>query len=317
MDSTGDHAPMNDEWALKFLAHLESVRSASPHTCRNYRAALERFLGFWQQARGGRPDWAQLSRDDFREYLRFLGRSGLERASVRLEFSALRTFYRFLVRQGPVESSPIKNLSLPKLGKRLPRFITEEQMRDLLAAPLTLLRRTENPSRDVEQCLLRDAALLETIYSCGLRISEACSLRAEDISWSEQLVRVRGKGKKERQVPVGVPALESIRRYWRGLDNPPAGSTPVFQSGSAPESPVSAREVQRRLKQYLVQAGLDPALTPHKLRHSYATHLLDAGADLRSVQEMLGHAGLSTTQIYTHVTAERLRKAYAKAHPRA
>jgi integrase/recombinase XerC len=163
----------------------------------------------------------------------------------------------------------------------------------------------------------RDTAILETMYSCGLRISELCGLRVEDINWNEQLVRVRGKGKKERQVPIGAPALQAIELYWKLLPNHPAPGEPVFWRASKKSDPMQPRRLQARLKRYLEIAGLDPRLTPHKLRHSYATHLLDAGADLRSVQELLGHAHLVTTQVYTHVTTERLKKAYDEAHPRA
>jgi integrase/recombinase XerC len=163
----------------------------------------------------------------------------------------------------------------------------------------------------------RDAAILEVIYSCGLRVSELCQLLAEDIDWSGQLVRVRGKGKKERIVPIGAPALEAIRAYWDRRNYAPAGAMPVFLARSNRISPVNQRTVQLRLKIYLSAAGLDPNLTPHKLRHSFATHLLDAGADLRSVQELLGHAHLVTTQVYTHLTTERLKHAYDQAHPRA
>jgi integrase/recombinase XerC len=160
-------------------------------------------------------------------------------------------------------------------------------------------------------------AVLETIYSCGLRISELCGLQVQDIDWHEALVRVRGKGKKERLVPIGEPALKAIRSYWEALREIPGGTAPVFLSGAKRPRQVSARDLQLRLKKYLALAQLDPHLTPHKLRHSYATHLLDAGADLRSVQELLGHAHLATTQVYTHLTTERLKRAYDQAHPRA
>jgi integrase/recombinase XerC len=159
--------------------------------------------------------------------------------------------------------------------------------------------------------------VLETIYSCGLRISELCGLRVEDINFNEQIVRVRGKGKKERLVPIGEPALSAIQNYWSRLLEPPSGPQPVFRADTNKAAPLSRLQLSRRLKTYLIVAGLDPNLTPHKLRHSYATHLLDAGADLRSVQELLGHAHLATTQVYTHVTTERLKKAYEAAHPRA
>ena len=164
---------------------------------------------------------------------------------------------------------------------------------------------------------LRDVAILETIYSCGLRISELCGLRTDDINWNEQIVRVRGKGKKERLVPAGGPALAAIQNYWNKLKHPPGIDTPVFLAKAHELKPMYPRLVQLRLKRYLARAGLDPHLTPHQLRHSYATHLLDAGADLRSVQELLGHAHLVTTQVYTHLTTDRLKKTYNKAHPRA
>jgi len=335
-DAIAPRTEVRDRWIQKFLAHLATDRGASAYTQRNYRQALMEFVR-WQvnlqstvhcpQSEVQSPKsvppiaWEQLQRDDFRNYLRFLGRNNLGRAAIQLRFSALRTFYKFLIRHGGVESSPIKNLSLPKLEKRLPKFLTVQQMIDLLAAPAKLLesqKEKKGAGRPISAgACLRDLAVLETIYSCGLRISELCGLRAEDIGWSEQLVRVRGKGKKERLVPVGEPALRTIQNYWNTLKQPPAGLSPVFFSETKKRAPLNPLQLSRRLKQYLVIAGLDPGLTPHKLRHSYATHLLDAGADLRSVQELLGHAHLITTQIYTHVTTERLKKAYDEAHPRA
>jgi integrase/recombinase XerC len=193
-------------------------------------------------------------------------------------------------------------------------------MADLLAAPLKLLPTeggTDSGRASAIFACRRDEAVLETIYSCGLRISELCGLVAQDIDWSERLVRVRGKGKKERLVPIGELALEAIKNYWSLLPVAPTGESPAFLAGAKKLTPISPRSLQLRLKKYLAVAGLDPHLTPHKLRHSYATHLLDGGADLRSVQELLGHAHLVTTQVYTHLTTERLKKAYDAAHPRA
>ena len=315
-----NHTPVNDSWIEKFLQHLATDRGASAYTQRNYRQALWEFHRWHQEERRQPPVWEQLQRDDFRAYLRFLGRHNLSRAAIQLRFCALRTFYRFLVRHGAVATSPIKNLAMPKLGKRLPKFLTLEQMANLLAAPLQLLPTGTDP--DSRRAALtfacqRDVAVLETIYSCGLRISELCGLVAQDIDWNERLLRVRGKGKKERLIPIGEPALEAIRNYWRLLPQTPTGESPVFLAGPKKHTPISARHLQLRLKKHLAIAGLDPHLTPHKLRHSYATHLLDAGADLRSVQELLGHAHLVTTQVYTHLTTERLKKAYNAAHPRA
>jgi integrase/recombinase XerC len=325
-----ERSEVRDKWIAKFLSHLATDRGASVYTQRNYQQALNEFFR-WQIQRlksevespkfGPVVAWEKLSRDDFRGYLRFLGRNNLGRAGTQLRFSALRTFYKFLMRHGVVESSPIKNLSLPKLERRLPRFLTIQQMGDLLAAPARLLesqKQKKEPGRPISaEVCGRDVAVLETIYSCGLRISELCGLRMEDIDFNEQIVRVRGKGKKERLVPIGVPAMESIRNYWAMLLAPPVGIQPVFRADTTKAAPLSPLQLSRRLKKYLVVAGLDPSLTPHKLRHSYATHLLDAGADLRSVQELLGHAHLITTQVYTHVTTERLKKAYDAAHPRA
>jgi len=306
----------------EFLAHLATDRGASSYTQRNYTQALTEFCAWFGQTRQAAPLWHQLERDDFRSYLRFLGRQKLGRAAVALRFSALRTFYKFLIRRGVVAASPIRNVALPKPGKRLPQFLTVQQMCDLLDAPLKALPAEvadgKPPGRPVSiAARYRDVAILETIYSCGLRISELCGLRAGDLDWTEKLVRVRGKGRKERLLPVGAPALVAIENYWRLIGSLPKPDAPVFQGETRTRAAVRPIMVARRLKTYLAAAGLDPAITPHKLRHSYATHLLDAGADLRSVQELLGHAHLATTQVYTHVSTDRLRKAYQAAHPRA
>jgi integrase/recombinase XerC len=307
-----------DKWIEKFLAHL-NTEGASVYTQRNYRQALAEFCAWHHQERKQAPDWQTLERDDFRAYLRYLGRNHLGRAAIQLRFCGLRTFYKFLIRHGQLALSPIKNLSLPKMAKRLPKFLTAQQMKDLLEAPLKVLPSDTSHPKRAELLLAsrRDVAVLETIYSCGLRISELCGLQAADIDRNERLVRVRGKGKKERLIPIGETALNAIRAYWDLLPRHPAGVAPVFLANGGKRTPVSARLLQLRLKKHLATAGLDPNLTPHKLRHSYATHLLDAGADLRSVQELLGHAHLVTTQVYTHVTTERLKRAYDAAHPRA
>ena len=319
-EPTGEKAEVHDKWIGKFLAHLATDRGASIYTQRNYSQALTEFFRWHGNERKSPPAWEKLQRDDFRGFVRFLGRNNLSRAATQLRFSALRTFYKFLMRHGIAESSPIKNLSLPKPEKRLPKFLTKPQMEALLIAPFELLKvqKEKKAGRPISQiAALRDVAVLEMIYSCGLRVSELCGLRVEDIDWSEQIVRVRGKGKKERLVPVGKPALMAIQDYWNTFKQPPGGPSPVFFSETKKRAPLSPLQLSRRLKKYLSIAGLDPSLTPHKLRHSYATHLLDAGADLRSVQELLGHAHLITTQVYTHVTTERLKRAYDAAHPRA
>lgn len=318
--STAVPAPA-DEWVVAFLTHLAADRGASPHTRRNYGQALAEFARWHRAERGQNPDWRQLGRDDFRAYLRFLGRGSLGRAAVQLRFSALRTFYRFLLRRGVVAQTPIRDLALPRPSRRLPVFLTAGQTQALLTAPLRELEERRRSGEEippaVEAEYWRDAAVLETLYSCGLRISELCGLRVEDLNFAEQLVRVRGKGRKERLVPIGAPALEAVRAFWQRLKLPPGPGGPAFPARDGAAGAVSPRTVQLRLKRHLAAAGLDPAITPHKLRHSYATHLLDAGADLRSVQELLGHAHLATTQVYTHLTTERLKKVYDQAHPRA
>ncbi|HEX4343485.1 MAG TPA: tyrosine recombinase XerC [Verrucomicrobiae bacterium] len=304
----------------KFLTHLATDRGASSYTQRNYEQSLTEF-GLWHQTeRQSAPTWDKLQRDDFRSYLRFLGRQNLGRATIALRFSGLRTFYKYLIRHALVGSSPIKNLSLPKQAKRLPKYLTAEQMGELLTAPLKSLEvpKEKGRGRPISASICyRDVAVLETIYSCGLRVSELCGLRVADIDMGEQIVRIRGKGRKERLVPIGQPALVAIKNYWNVLGQAPGGMSPVFFAQNKSLGPMKPLDLQRRLKKHLAAAGLDPKLTPHKLRHSYATHLLDAGADLRSVQELLGHAHLATTQVYTHLTTERLKKAYDQAHPRA
>jgi integrase/recombinase XerC len=305
----------------RFLQHLAAERGASVYTIRNYREALLDFCAWHQEERQAAPVWENLERDDLRAYLRHLGRRNRSRATTHLRFSALRSFFKFLVRRGQLPSSPVKNVPLPKLEKRLPKFLTVDQIFALLDTPLLPLKQAKpsrGPGRPVAaSACYRDLAMLETLYSCGLRISEICGLRGEDVEWNERLVRVRGKGKKERLVPIGPTALAAISQYREQLAAPPAPHQPLFLPTTRRTKSLSPRIFQARLKRYLAQAGLDPHLTPHKLRHSYATHLLDAGADLRTVQELLGHAHLTSTQVYTHLTTERLKRAYEAAHPRA
>jgi site-specific recombinase XerD len=305
-----------DPLAERFLQYL-ATRGGSAYTERNYRQALVEFTAWAREQRGGPPEWTALRRDDFRYFVRYLGRSKLSRAAIRLRFSALRSFYRFLIREGVAESSPVRNLPLPKQEKRNPMFMTIEQFEALAAAPAKEMK-AESKAEDFDATIyFRDAAILEVIYSCGLRVSELCQLRSGDLDWPQQMARVRGKGKKERLVPIGLPALDAIRDYWNRSGYSPTPEMPVFWASAKNIRPLSPRTVQLRMKKHLRWAGLDPNLTPHKLRHSFATHILDGGADLRSVQELLGHAHLATTQVYTHITTERLKKAYQKAHPRA
>ena len=306
------------DWPGQFFRFLSNEKDASVYTQRNYQQALNEFEQWYRDTNESPVRWSQLERNDFRLFLRQLGRKELSQAAIRLRFSALNSFYKFLMRRGLVESSPVKGVTLPKPAKRLPQFLTIDQMNALLDAPMQELSAKAGTKRKVSQVpSLRDRAILETIYSCGLRIGEICRMLAGEIEPDDLVVNVHGKGKKERQVPIGRAAVEAIRLYWERLAKPPTLDEPVFFASEKKRSAIYPRLVQLRLKKYLTVCGLDPTLTPHKLRHSYATHMLDAGADLRSVQEMLGHANLTTTQVYTHVTTERIKQAYDEAHPRA
>jgi integrase/recombinase XerC len=235
-------------------------------------------------------------------------KAGIAKPTIRLHFAALRTFYRFLIERHGMKDNPLKQVQLPKLDKKLPVVLNPRQIDALLTAPLKMEKSDKAPKWMPK----RDAAILELFYSSGLRLSELARLDVASIDLYNETVRVFGKGRKERIVPVGAVALEALQQY-RSAAAVNVG--PLFISKSRKR--LSMRSVWLTLKRYLDFAGIPSTISPHKLRHSFATHLLDAGADLRSVQTLLGHASLSTTQIYTHVTVERLKRAYDDAHPRA
>lgn len=295
--------PAKDRFTEQFLEHLEVERNVSRLTLRNYRQALREF-------REAVPEraWRELRADDFRRYLFERMKAGLAKPTIRLHFAALRTFYRYLVERHGLQDNPLKQVQLPKLDKKLPVVLTAKQIGMLLAAPMAMVKSDKAPKWMPQ----RDAAILELFYSSGLRLSELASLEVRDVDTFTESVRVLGKGRKERIVPVGSLALEAIQKY-RQAAGVHAG--PLFINKSRRR--LSTRSVWLSLKRYLAFAEIPQNISPHKLRHSFATHLLDAGADLRSVQTLLGHASLSTTQIYTHVSVERLKKAYNDAHPRA
>ena len=235
-------------------------------------------------------------------------KAGRARSSIRLTFAALRSFYQFLVIRTILDANIVKAVDIPKPEKSLPKFLTVSQVETLLEKPTKNVRQKQAPL----WMACRDEAILELFYSSGLRLSELVKLEVKDLDPISETVRIFGKGAKERICPVGRPALEAVSRY-RQKAGVHAG--PLFISKLRRR--LSARSIWLAMKKYLRAAGLPADLSPHKLRHSFATHLLDGGADLRSVQSLLGHASLSTTQIYTHVTAERMKRAYARAHPRA
>lgn len=304
-------------WVDAFLLRLKGGGQFSSRTIRNYTQVFLEVAALFPGRR-----WDDLSREDFRHYLQGLVIRRLAPASVRLRFSALRSFYRYAVRQCWLESSPLADLKLPARKRRVPLFLNEEQILRLLSAPLERLRdsktgeggrRARGRPRHHWQ-FLRDAAILETFYSTGIRVDELVRMKMEDVDASQGTARILGKGKRERLVVLGGPARVAVDKYRAALPPPLRGEALFVGPGGGP---LTARAVQKMLKSYLAACGLDPRITPHKLRHTFATHLLNHGADLRSVQELLGHASLSTTQIYTAVTVERLRKSYQQAHPRA
>lgn len=311
--------PLSDPLVRRFVTFLEVQKGASQYTLRNYLHALTEFAAWFSERNNGYPDWLSLKRGSFRSYLRSLGQKELSRSAIQLRFSALRSFYKHLIREGQLENSPVKDLTMPKATRRLPVYLTVEQINLLLEAPL---KEWESKQKQAGKTIsvepyVRDLAWLESIYSAGLRISELSAMLVKDLDLVEMQVRVRGKGKKERIVPIGARAAEAIRSYWGATGHAVNPEVPVFVVAASKPKAIAHRTLQARLKKYLILSGLDPALTPHKLRHSYATHLLNAGADLRSVQELLGHAHLQTTQVYTHVTLDRLKSVYDQAHPRA
>jgi site-specific recombinase XerD len=295
--------PKPDRLLESFLDSLEFERNVSPRTLLNYRHSLESFRDAAKA-----PPWKKCIADDFRHYLFQLMKQGAARATIRLHFAAMRTFFKWLCERHGLERNPLKEVQLPKLERKLPLVLTIAQMDELLSAPFSAPQEKQAPA----WAAARDAAILELFYSSGLRLSELVGLDVASIDPFSESVRVLGKGRKERIVPVGTPALEAIQRY---RSQAGVNTGPLFISKR--RTRISGVAVGQVLKKYLRHTSIPLNVSPHKLRHSFATHLLDAGADLRGVQELLGHASISTTQIYTHVTIERLKKAYGEAHPRA
>ena len=295
-----------------FLRSLAVEKRSSPYTVRNYGQALRDFCLWAKEDHGFAGDFAKITRKHLRDFVieRQNDESSLpklRRRTLHNHVSALRALYRQLRTLGTVTANPTTGLVLPKLPKSLPKYFTEKQARDFLEGPRRLFEGDEITAAEAA----RDTAILETLYGGGLRVSELCGLKRGDIDFAAGTVRVMGKGKKERVIPVGETAMDALAAH---LDGQPS-DTFVFRSPRGlPLYPVF---VGNLMKRYLELAGLPADLSPHKLRHSCATHLLDHGADLRLVQEQLGHASLSTTQIYTHVSLARLKSVHAKAHPRA
>jgi tyrosine recombinase XerC len=288
-----------EKYIEKFIRYLEIEKNYSPHTILNYRLDLEGFRKFI-----GEVDLEKIDYLILRKYLANLKENNLGSRSVGRHLSALRSFFMFLSREGYLKANPIIILSSPKLDKHLPQFMTEEETAKLIESAF--------PKDEKDERGLRDRAILETFYSCGIRISELVGLSQQDIDFIGGIVKVFGKGRKERIVPIGEAALGAIRKY---LDRRKKQGDAVFLNKNG--SRISTRGVRDIVEKYIKVAGMRQGISPHTLRHSFATHLLNRGADLRTVQELLGHANLSTTQIYTHLTTERLKTVYDKAHPHA
>ena len=306
----------------QFIHYLETERNASVHTISAYLRDIREF-GKKIREDENFSDWLSVDHDQARAFVMKLFDAGDSKRSIQRKLSAMRSFYRFLIKHSFTEENPFSGLAPIKSDKPLPVVMNISDIDRLIAgvkeywqqATLTGLAKTEDSAEFAEA---RDVAMVELIYSGGLRIGETVALNLGDLDINSGCVRVRGKGKKERLAAIGSQAAAALRTYY------PARK--LVRAGRNPDAPLfvnrfgtrlTARSFQRNMKKYLIIAGLPPDFTPHKLRHSFATHLLDAGADLRSVQEMLGHENLSTTQIYTHVSAERMRKVYKESHPRA
>ncbi|MGJ3244194.1 MAG: tyrosine recombinase XerC [Opitutales bacterium] len=294
----------------QFLDHLRHERRLSAYTVRNYEQAIRSFLDWCLEHGGWDGTWHSLTATRARGFVIESQRTK-SRRTVHNQVSGLRTFFRWLRQQRRCDSSPFTGLSLPKLEKKLPAYLTEAQMVALLRGPKRLVDNESINPKDG----LRDCLMLELLYGAGLRISECVTLTYGQMDTRDGVARIRGKGGKERLCPVGKVALQVFQAY-RQLHRHPQGPADYVFPREKPPGHITPREGQRMLKRYLALAGLPMDITPHKLRHAFATHLLDHGAELRAVQELLGHSSLSTTQIYTHVGVARLKEAHRQAHPR-
>jgi integrase/recombinase XerC len=292
----------------QFLRFLSVERNAAELTQKSYREDLSSLAEYLTQAYGHTPQPRDITPLDLRGYVSALHEAGYAKTSVARRLASLRTFYKFAQREGLADSNPAKPLRNPRPDRKLPHFLSTDEIGRLLVAPPAT-----TPAG------LRDRAILETMYSAGLRVSECVGMNDGDLDLTESIVRIRGKGRRERLAPIGSFATKALQRWLkvRQLSKKETKSalSPIFTNKFGRR--LTTRSVHRMLLKYLKTSGLDLRTTPHTLRHSFATHLLDRGADIRSVQELLGHKSLVTTQIYTHVSTAGLRAAYERAHPRA
>jgi integrase/recombinase XerC len=291
-----------------FLRHLRIERNASDLTLKSYGDDFESFLEYLRDRVGEIPSPEQLTINVLRGYVNYLHECEYARTTIARRLACLRSFFKYATREGITSSNPAKALRTPRVGRKLPHFLTTEQVARLLESP---------PANDAMG--LRDRAILETMYSAGLRVAELVSLGVDDWDRGANILRVLGKGKKERVAPVGSYAARALERWLEvraaDPDASPEERDAMFLNRFGRR--LTTRSIGRMLEKYLLVTGLNSLTSPHTLRHSFATHLLDGGADLRSVQELLGHKSLTTTQIYTHVSTRRMRETYEHAHPHA
>ena len=291
-----------------FLQYLSVERGASPHTLKGYREDLHALAEYLSDGEGVSPAPGGVTISELRGFLSALHEAGYAKTSISRRLASVRSFLKFGQREGWAKTNPAKALRNPRKSRKLPHFLTTDEVGKLLSAP---------GGKGAPE--LRDCAILETLYSAGLRVSELVGLQDGDLNFPAGIVRVRGKGKKERLAPIGSYASRALKSWLAVRTLSPKEKTgreaPVFTNKFGTR--LTTRSVARMLEKYLKETGLDQRTSPHTLRHSFATHLLDRGADIRSVQELLGHKSLVTTQIYTHVSTANLKAAYEKAHPRA
>jgi len=291
------------EWLVKelieeFLAYLKKEKFSSPHTVRSYKVDLFQFQEFLKE-RKGKGKVQEIEVSDVRDFVGYLLRYGYSEKSTQRKLAAVKSFFRYLKKEKVVEKNPTATVRSPQPEKRLPKFLTIRQVEKALSFE----------GKDLFS--LRDKAILELLYSSGLRVSELVGLKKDDIDFESNLIRVRGKGGKERIVPFGGYAREALLKY---LAAKKEGEEWVFSGKKG--KPISPRSIQRIVNRHLIKIGDASGINPHILRHSFATHLLERGCDLRAVQELLGHSSLATTQVYTHLTVGKLKEVYRRAHPR-
>ena len=306
-----------------FVKYLQGEKNASEHTINSYLIDIRQFVELtWGEDAKPPYNWKEADRFAARKFVVFFQKLELEPTTTGRKLSALRSFYKFLVREEYLPLNPFSGLHLPKRGNYLPAVLSMNEVEQLLAAPHALAAAATPNGIFQEYIPVRDTAILEVLYSTGMRIGELVGLTESRIDILSGIISVLGKGRKERLCPLGRPAERALQNalsmrseVWASLGMQGDARNSLFLNKHG--GPISARSIERSLKTYVGYCGLKPSISPHALRHSFATHLLDNGADLRSVQELLGHASLSTTQIYTHVSVEKLKRVYEDAHPRA